>query len=63
MTGLPRCKHCRVRARVKQGRVRLDLAHVRSNLRGVCASHNAAKGARLPDDVMYPDAEPRRLIL
>src|SRR4051812_19031318 len=29
--------------------MRPDLAHVRSNLRGICASHNASKGARVPD--------------
>jgi 5-methylcytosine-specific restriction endonuclease McrA len=39
-------------------KLRPDLAHDRANLRGICASHNAAKGARLPvAAVRY--AEPR----
>lgn len=38
-------------------KMRPDLAHVRANLRGICASHNASKGARLPGAPPPPAVE------
>ena len=37
--------------------LRPDLAHERSNLRGICAQHNASKGARVPP-YTAPQREP-----
>lgn len=48
-------------------KLRPDLAWVRSNLQGMCARHNASKGARLPGQVSPPppppSAPPRRWVL